>query len=388
MTADALVPLVAALLIAGAGIRMLRVQPSAPGPRARGIWRTRHPRDAHAAQTRTWATPSRRPATMDGGPTAIAGTTATEASARYHIRIPALVGEPMALPELPWRSESPWPTKPRGDGRPSNRWARWRERVRLALPLSRARWATPARSAATTRTGVGPRISGLGTRRTPTAMSERAARESRTGRLRIMLAVVLCVGSLAMAQLAQQSDQRSGWVALAPAVALGLLVARRRLKERRTAKARFAAQVEAAPAVVDLLAACLTAGLNGHLALIRVAERCPAALRQEFTQVAADLRVGQSPAVALRGAAERTGLAELRAAAGALHAGERWGAPPAEALAARSEALRARLRLEAEATAERAAVRLTFPLVLCFLPAFVSLTVVPMLAGAVRALGI
>jgi tight adherence protein C len=191
-----------------------------------------------------------------------------------------------------------------------------------------------------------------------------------------------------MAQLTLHSDRPFGWVALVPATAVALVVARRRLKGRRTAKARLAAQLEAAPAAVDLLAACLTAGLNGHLALIRVAERCPVALKQEFAQVASDLRVGQSPAVALRAAAERTGLAELRAAAGALHAGERWGAPPAEALAARSEALRARLRLEAEAAAERAAVRLTFPLVFCFLPAFVLLTVVPMLAGAIRALGI
>jgi Flp pilus assembly protein TadB len=179
-----------------------------------------------------------------------------------------------------------------------------------------------------------------------------------------------------------------GWVSLAPPILVGLWITRARLREIRIRKARRAAQVEAAPAAVDLLAACLTAGLNGHLALLRVADRCPAALKPEFTLIAADLRVGRSPAVALRAAAERTGLAELRAAAGALNAAERWGAPAAEALAARSEALRSRLRLEAEAAAERAAVRLTFPLVLCFLPSFALLTVVPMLAGALRALGV
>jgi tight adherence protein C len=97
--------------------------------------------------------------------------------------------------------------------------------------------------------------------------------------------------------------------------------------------------------------------------------------------------LGRPPAAALRGAADRTGLAELRAAAGALDAAERWGAPAAEALAARAEALRTRLRLEAEASAGRAAVKLAFPLVLCFLPAFVLLTVVPLVAGALRAAG-
>jgi tight adherence protein C len=97
-------------------------------------------------------------------------------------------------------------------------------------------------------------------------------------------------------------------------------------------------------------------------------------------------RLGATPAAALRAAAERPGLDELRAAAGALEAAERWGAPPAEALAARAEALRSRARLRAEAEAGRAAVRLAFPLVLCFLPAFVLLTVVPTMAGALRSL--
>lgn len=165
-------------------------------------------------------------------------------------------------------------------------------------------------------------------------------------------------------------------------LASGWLV-HRRLVRRRSAARRAAAAAEAAPAVVDLLAACLLAGLNGHLALVRVAERTPAALRSELDLCVAALRLGRTPAAALRVAADRTGLAELRAAAGALEAAERWGAPPAEALVARATALRARLRLQADADAGRAAVQLTFPLILCFLPAFVLLTVVPLLAGAV-----
>jgi len=48
------------------------------------------------------------------------------------------------------------------------------------------------------------------------------------------------------------------------------------------------------------------------------------------------LRLGGTPAAALQAAAERSGLDELRAAAAALEAAERWGAPPAEALAARA----------------------------------------------------
>jgi tight adherence protein C len=167
-------------------------------------------------------------------------------------------------------------------------------------------------------------------------------------------------------------------------VAAGLLAVR--AARRRSAARRQAARAAAAPAVLDLLGAGLLAGLNPHLAVLRVAERAPDALREELAEAAAVLRLGATPAAALRTAAERSGLDELRAAAAALEVAERWGAPPAEALAARAGALRTRARLRAEAEAGRAAVRLAFPLVLCFLPAFVLLTVVPTVAGALRSL--
>lgn len=155
---------------------------------------------------------------------------------------------------------------------------------------------------------------------------------------------------------------------------------------QRAADRRLALRSEAAPAVLDLLGAALLAGLNPHKAILRIADRAPEVLREDLSLAAAVLRLGGTPAAALRAAADRSGLDELRAAASALEAAERWGAPPAEALAARAEALRTRSRLLAEAEAGRAAVRLAFPLVLCFLPAFVLLTVVPTVAGSLRAL--
>jgi tight adherence protein C len=165
---------------------------------------------------------------------------------------------------------------------------------------------------------------------------------------------------------------------LLPLSAAGLVALR--------AARRLAARAAAAPAVLDLLGAGLLAGLNPHLAVLRVAERAPDALRDELAEAAAVLRLGGTPSAALKAAAGRSGVDELRAAASALEAAERWGAPPAEALAARAEALRSRARLRAEAEAGRAAVRLAFPLVLCFLPAFVLLTVVPTVAGSLRSL--
>ena len=175
----------------------------------------------------------------------------------------------------------------------------------------------------------------------------------------------------------------SAVVLLAAGVGI-LLVAR--ASRRRSASRLRSARASAAPAVIDLLGACLLAGLNPYRSLVRVAERGPEVLRAELARAAVDLDTGSTPAAALRAVGERTGLDELRAAAGALEAAERWGAPPAEALAARAEALRGRARLRAEAEAGRAAVRLAFPLVFCFLPAFVLLVVVPTMVGALRTL--
>jgi tight adherence protein C len=194
-----------------------------------------------------------------------------------------------------------------------------------------------------------------------------------------MAAAAACV---AVAAIVMASP---GPVLVASLVLVGWLTARW-AGRRRTAVRRSAIRSEAAPAVLDLLGAALLAGLNPHRAVLRVAERAPDVLRDELDLAAAVLRLGGTPAAALRVAAENSGLDELRAAAGALEAAERWGAPPAEALAARAEALRSRARLGAEAEAGRAAVRLAFPLVLCFLPAFVLLTVVPTVAGSLRVL--
>jgi tight adherence protein C len=189
------------------------------------------------------------------------------------------------------------------------------------------------------------------------------------GGLLIGLTATVVTGLGLAAFLALLALPMAGWVA-----------------RRRAATRRLAVRSEAAPAVLDLLGAALLAGLNPHKAVLRVAERAPDSLHEDLGLAAAVLRLGGAPSAALRAAADRSGLDELRAAAAALEAAERWGAPPAEALAARAEALRTRARLHAEAEAGRAAVRLVFPLVLCLLPAFVLLVVIPTVVGALRAL--
>src|SRR6266545_3460103 len=104
-------------------------------------------------------------------------------------------------------------------------------------------------------------------------------------------------------------------LAVLPLVGAAAMLAAIRLPARRAAARRRAARVEAAPAVLDLLGAGLLAGLNPHLAVLRVAERAPDALRDELALAASVVRLGGTPGAALRAAADRAGVEELRAAA-------------------------------------------------------------------------
>jgi tight adherence protein C len=249
-----------------------------------------------------------------------------------------------------------------------------------AVPSPRGR-ARPARS----KGGAAGRSAVLGGHSLPPAKARAIRRRPRRARRGASAAGPMVLGALALAG-GSLAFLAGPLPILAAALTAACALLAVRAARRRNGARRRAELADAAPAVIDLLGACLLAGLNPYLSLKRVAERSPQALRAELAAVAVDLELGRAPGAALGAAADRTGLDELRAAAGVLTAAERWGTPPAEALAARAESLRSRARFQAEADAGRAAVRLAFPLVFCFLPAFVALVVVPTLAGALRAL--
>jgi tight adherence protein C len=70
----------------------------------------------------------------------------------------------------------------------------------------------------------------------------------------------------------------------------------------------------------------------------------------------------------------------------ALTSSERYGVPLRDALDRLAVEVRLDRRRRAEEAARRVPVKLLFPLVLCVLPAFALLTVVPLLVGAFRSL--
>jgi Flp pilus assembly protein TadB len=132
---------------------------------------------------------------------------------------------------------------------------------------------------------------------------------------------------------------------------------------------------------LDLIAAALHAGRpvaqSVELALVGAPDGVVAVL----TQVAALLRLGADPDEAWRPAAEHHSLAPVATAARRSSAS---GAKLAAAFGQCAVQLRLDAAAEAHGRAARAGVLALLPLGVCFLPAFVCIGVVPVVAGVAR----
>jgi tight adherence protein C len=134
------------------------------------------------------------------------------------------------------------------------------------------------------------------------------------------------------------------------------------------------------PLTADLLAVALGAGLTPYLALGVAARSAPEAVAAHLTAVLEAVEEGQRLADALVARSDATPV--LRPLLEVLLASERLGAPVGPALARLAADGRAQARRAALERARTLPVRLLFPLVFLVLPAFLLLTVGPVvLAG-------
>ncbi|MET7639586.1 type II secretion system F family protein [Streptomyces sp. NPDC005438] len=135
------------------------------------------------------------------------------------------------------------------------------------------------------------------------------------------------------------------------------------------------------PLVVELLAACMAAGFGPVRAADAVGRSLDGPLADRLRRAAGELRLGGEPGVVWR----RLGASPVtRELAQCLERCQHSGSPGAEPLARLARESRARQTREATARARRAAVRITVPLGVCFLPAFLVLGIAP---GVIALLG-
>ncbi|HEY9328578.1 MAG TPA: type II secretion system F family protein [Streptomyces sp.] len=148
---------------------------------------------------------------------------------------------------------------------------------------------------------------------------------------------------------------------------------------RAVAEAAAAAEsMRQLPLAADLLAACISAGAGPREAAEAVGESLGGPVGEQLARTAAEIRLGGDPAVAWGRFGAIPGAAAL---ARCLDRAGSTGAPAAESVARLAEAMRAERAGAAVARAQRAAVLITAPLGLCFLPAFLTMGVAPVVIG-------
>ncbi|HYN99142.1 MAG TPA: type II secretion system F family protein [Actinomycetota bacterium] len=169
---------------------------------------------------------------------------------------------------------------------------------------------------------------------------------------------------------------------------VGTLVGYRIPRSVLTFRSRKRKQEMAAalPDVVDLLAVCSHAGLNISLSLKRVVQRAPGPLGKEIQRALEEIELGVPRAQALQNLASRNGVPELESLVRLLLNSERFGTRITASLETFSADVRGRLKRSAEEQARKAPVKILFPLVFLILPAFILLTVVPLLVSAFQSM--
>nr|WP_241836628.1 type II secretion system F family protein [Streptomyces sp. CB01249] len=246
---------------------------------------------------------------------------------------------------------------------------------RVVLPLARRQAGRRVRRRGERLLAVGPAVPGVWTG--PLRSGPRVGRMVSVGPVRqwVVLSAVVLTGWFLVGGLA-------GW-----AVGLVSACGARRWQRQRLghasllaaeSKARTAETVRQLPMAADLLAACLSAGAGPVEAAQAVGESLGGPVGDQLARTAAEIRLGGDPAVAW---GRFGGIPGAAALAGCLDRAGSTGAPAAEPVARIAEALRAERARAAVARAQRAAVMVTAPVGLCFLPAFLAVGVAPVVIG-------
>jgi tight adherence protein C len=183
----------------------------------------------------------------------------------------------------------------------------------------------------------------------------------------------------------QDQDASMRVLGLAGALILGYFVPDQVLVSLK--KRHRLSLMAALPDTTDMLSIVLGAGLSLDQAIARVGDEIRFVypeLADEFYWMTLEVQAGQERAVAFQHMAQRTGLLDIRSLASMIVQAERFGTGLSQALRIYADSLRMKRRLEIEATINKAAVKMVFPIVLFVLPALFVVILAPGIISTLR----
>jgi tight adherence protein C len=141
------------------------------------------------------------------------------------------------------------------------------------------------------------------------------------------------------------------------------------------------------PDTLDQMTVAVAAGLGFEAAMSRAAANGRGPLAQELGRTLQDIAVGRPRREAYAGLVRRTDVTELKRFVGAINQADAYGIAIADVLRVQADEMRVKRRQRAKEAAMKVPVKVTFPLMLCLLPALLLVVVGPAIMGLIDSLG-
>jgi tight adherence protein C len=202
--------------------------------------------------------------------------------------------------------------------------------------------------------------------------------------IRILMAIGLGVGSFFLFGLSGGNAQTRLLIPVALFV-FGFLMPNIWLS--RKIKARKKDLLKSLPDAIDLLAISVESGLGFDPAMLRVAEKWDNNISREFARVLSEMRIGKAKREAMREMAQRCAIDDLSTFVSAVIQADQLGVAITQVLRIQSDALRVRRRQRAQEMAQKAPIKMLFPMAFLIFPALYVIILGPAVPRLVEAFG-